>query len=100
MRKSWKTIVGFALIGLAVAALSYVLALSHDYDKPWNPGVLVLGIAFFILCPPSWLFVMCIDCEVGGWDGLILYVVIIGLLNAALYAVIGAVIVGLRNKSN
>jgi hypothetical protein len=40
------------------------------------------------------------DCEVIGWGGFIMYS-IVGGLNAALYSVIGALVVGLRKtKSN
>ena len=98
-RKPWKTIVGFALLGLTIAAVLYVYAVFYDYTKPPTPTDLALGIGSFILCPPTLLFVMCIDCEVSGWDGLIMYS-IIGFLNAALYAAIGAVVVGLRKKSH
>jgi hypothetical protein len=35
-RKPWKTIVGFALLGLAIAAVSYAYAAFHDYTKPIN----------------------------------------------------------------
>jgi len=37
MRKPWKTIVGFALLGLAIAAVLYVHDLLYDYTKPSNP---------------------------------------------------------------
>jgi hypothetical protein len=97
MRKHWKTIAGFALVGLAIAAVLYLQALSQDYTRTRNPGDLLLGFVSFILCPPSWLFVMCIDCEAGGSGGLMMYSVV-GLLNAALYAGIGALFVALRNK--
>lgn len=46
-------------------------------------------IASMILCPAQCLFIVCIDCEVIGIGGFIMYS-IIGILNAALYAAIGA----------
>lgn len=99
MRNRWKTIASFAGFGLAIAAVLYIQAFFHDYTKPMNSRDLTFGIASFVLCPPSLLFVLCIDCEVGGSGGLAMYS-IIGLLNAALYAVIGMLFVALRNKSN
>ena len=99
VRKPWQIVVGFALLGLAIATVLYVFAVFHDYTKPPNPKDLALAIASFILCPPTLPFLMCIDCEVIGWGGVIMYS-IIGLLNAALYAVVGSVVAGLRKKSN
>jgi hypothetical protein len=99
VRKPWQIIVGFALLGLTIAAALYVYAVFYDYTKPLNSIDLVLGIASFILCPPTLLFVTCIDCEVIGWGGVIMYS-IIGVLNAALYAAVGSVVVGPRKKSN
>ncbi len=99
MRKPWQIIVGFALLGLAIAAVLYVWSVFYDFTKPPNLIELGLAIASVILCPPTLLFLMCIDCEVVGWGGVIMYS-IIGVLNAALYAVVGWVVVGLRKKSN
>jgi hypothetical protein len=99
MSKRWKTIASFAGFGLIIAVLLYVQALFHDFNKPMNPRDLTFGIASFFFCPPSLLYVMCIDCEVGGSSGLVMYS-IIGILNAALYGAIGMVFVSLRKKSN
>ena len=52
-----------------------------------------------ILCPTQLIFVMCIDCEVIGWDGFILYS-IIGALNVALYGLVGVAVAHLRQKPN
>jgi hypothetical protein len=49
---------------------------------------LTIAWILLVLCPPQFLFVMCIDCEVVGRGGVILYS-IVGALNAALYALIG-----------
>jgi hypothetical protein len=54
-----------------------------------------LWMISMILCPPQLLFVLCIDCEVIGMGGFIMYS-IIGVLNAALYAILGSVLLGLR----
>jgi hypothetical protein len=98
MRKSWKTIVGFALLGLAIAGACYAYAAFYDYTKPMNGTKVALTTTSAILCPPQLLFAFCIDCEVIGWGGFTMYS-IIGVLNAALYAAIAAVIVGFRKKS-
>jgi hypothetical protein len=96
-RKPWQVIVGFALLGLGIAALFYVYSVSYDYSKPVNGMDSALAIATFILCPPSLLFVLCIDCEVGTGAGVFMFSVI-ALLNTALYAIVGAVIVSLRKE--
>jgi hypothetical protein len=95
----WKTVVGFALLGLAIAAISYAYAASCDYAKPMNGLMLATTTVSVILCPPQLLFASCIDCEVIGRGGFIMYS-IIGVLNAALYAAIGFVVAGLRKKSD
>jgi hypothetical protein len=69
------------------------------YTKPLTTIEAVLGVAFFVFCPPTLLFVMCIDCEVSGWSGVFMYS-IISLLNAALYAVVAAIVVNLWKDSN
>jgi hypothetical protein len=95
VRRPWKTIVGFALLGLAIAAACYAYAAFYDYTKPMNGLNSAVATLSMILCPPQLLFTFCIDCEVIGWDGFILYS-IIGALNAALYSVVGALVVSLR----
>jgi hypothetical protein len=100
MRKPWKTIVGFAVLGLAIAGACYAHGALHDYTKPMTGREAALGLVSLILCPPQLLFAACMDCEVIGWGGFIMYS-IVGGLNAALYSVIGALVVGLRKtKSN
>jgi hypothetical protein len=86
-REPWEIIVGFALLGLATAAASYAYAVFHDSSKPLS----VLDVVSVIVCPPQFIFAMCIDCEVTGWDGFTTYS-IIGALNMALYAVIGKIV--------
>ena len=83
------------MLGLAIAGACYAYAASYDYTKPMNgPGETAMLVSL-ILCPPQLFFAFCIDCEVFGWNGLIQYA-IIGFLNAALYAVVGAIFVGLK----
>jgi hypothetical protein len=93
--KPSRTIVTLAMSGLAIAGASYAYWALHNYGRPMNPLDFALTTILMILCPPQLLFVMCIDCEVVGWGGFIMYS-IIGILNAGLYAGIGAVIVSLR----
>jgi hypothetical protein len=50
MRRGWKTIVGFALLGLAIAAICYAYAAFYDYEKPMNGFDLPLS-------PFLWFFV-------------------------------------------
>ncbi|HXQ25102.1 MAG TPA: hypothetical protein VN822_01730 [Candidatus Acidoferrales bacterium] len=98
MRKPWQVISGFAVLGLLIAAATYGWSAVHDYTKPMSSVDLLVGIASFILCPPSLLFATCVDCEVIGWGGFYIFATI-GMLNAALYAAIGAVVIILRKKS-
>ena len=98
MRSSWKTIVGFALLGLVIAGACYALAATHDYSKPWTGLDSMLVWLSVIVCPTQLIFASCIDCEATGWDGFIQYAVI-GFLNTGLYALLGAVIARLRKPS-
>ena len=97
MSRPWKIITTFSLFGLAVAGASYAYAVFDDYTKPMNGFRFVLWTISMILCPPQFLFVLCIDCEVIGTGGAIMYS-IVGVLNAALYAVIGAIFLRLRRR--
>jgi len=71
----------------------------YDYSKPTNGFDVVVVAVSMILCPPQFLFFFCIDCEAIGWGGFIMYS-IIGVLNAALYAIIGYVVFALRNRAS
>jgi hypothetical protein len=84
-RKPWKTVVALALLGLAIAGASYAEAAFFDYSKPMNGFDFAQLTISALLCPPQLLFTFCIDCEVIGWGGFVLYS-IIGVLNAVLYA--------------
>jgi hypothetical protein len=95
--ESWQIIVGFALIGLVAAGASYAYAAFSNYSKPMNVFDFALITVCVILCPTQLVFVMCIDCEVIGWDGFILYS-IIGALNVALYGLVGSAVAHLRQK--
>jgi hypothetical protein len=98
MRRGWKTIIGFALLGLVIAVICYTYAAFYDYTKPMNGLRFAMVCISMILCPPQLLFAACIDCEVFGRNGFIMYS-IVGVLNTALYAAIGSVVVRLRKRS-
>lgn len=66
----------------------------YDYTKPTNGYDVALTAISVILCPTQLLFDFCIDCEVIGLDGFIMYS-IIGVLNAALYALVGFIVLKL-----
>lgn len=99
MRERWKIIAGFAVLGFAVAACIYVLNTYHDYTKPFGPLEVVSGLVNMILCPPVLLFLWCIDCEYGTAAGLEVNLLMVGLLNAALYAGIAMAFVLRRERS-
>lgn len=100
MRKRWKIIVGFALLGFAITACFYALGTYHDYTKPSGPLDAVLGLANIVLCPPVLLFYWCIDCEYGTPPGVIVFLAMTGILNAALYAAIAFVILFRGRKTD
>jgi hypothetical protein len=98
MGKKWKTIVGLAVLGFAVTAGFYVLGVYTDYQKPAGLRDAILAIVNIIFCPPILLFAWCIDCEYGTPAGLEVNLVMVGLLNAALYAVVGLAIARRRER--
>jgi hypothetical protein len=98
MREWWKTIGAFAVLGFAITACFYVLYTCHDYTIPLGPLGLVLYAANVILCPPILLFMWCIDCEYGTPAGLEVNLIIVGLLNAALYAMVGIAVARRRKR--
>jgi hypothetical protein len=100
MRKRWKTIVGFAVLGFAITAGFYAIGVYHDFTKPFGLLDDAWVIANIILCPPILLFAGCIDCEYGTPAGLEVNLVIVGLLNAALYALLGLAVTWWREESD
>ena len=97
MTKDWRTILKFAGSGLTVPLVIYIYSLSIDYTKPTTAFDFVLGIVMLILCPPSLLGALCIDCEVGTGAGVVLWC-LVGLSNAVLYGLVGMLYVGFRKK--
>jgi hypothetical protein len=98
MRESWKTVAGFAVLGFAITACFYVFWTYHDYAKAFGPLDWVLYTANVILCPPIPLFSWCIDCGYGTPAGVQTNLIIVGLLNAALYAKIGIAVARHRKR--
>ena len=94
-----KAIVISASLGLIATVVSYLYADLYDYTVPMNGIHLTIAWILLVLCPPQFLFVMCIDCEVIGWGGVILYS-IVGALNAALYALIAFIGYSLLTSRN
>lgn len=88
MHQPYKAIVISASLGLFATGVSYLCAHLYDYTAPMDGIHLTIALILVVLCPPQLLFAMCIDCEVIGWSGVILFS-IVGALNATLYALIG-----------
>ena len=92
MDKDWRFIIGFALIGLAVATLFLCLNFLGEFDAG-------LYTAFAVFCPPSLLCFPLSD-VMKAKGGFYTIWSLIGLLNSGLYAVVGAVISGLRKSQS
>jgi len=89
MRTACKSPWFFALCGVAIAAAIYTHDMFHDFTKPARAVDDALWIAEIVLCPPSLLSALCIDCEIGTSAGLQIWLVI-GLLNGGLYWLLAA----------
>lgn len=76
---------GFSITALFVA---YQLLTDSLSDSPRNSAMLIF---FVILCPPSLLTIPIIDAEVGT-SGFYFLWIVVGILNAALYGTIAALI--------
>ena len=97
MNKRPRLIIGYAFLGLIIAAAYYLDATTRNYSKPIGAMGAILWLLSIVLCPPSLLFAWCLDCEVIGWNGIIMYS-IIGALNAGLYAAVGAAVTARRKE--
>jgi hypothetical protein len=98
MTKSRKIVFMFGLLGFAVTGACYAFAALHDYSKPSTGLDSALTFLSIIVCPTQLILAFCIDCEVIGWNGFVLYA-IVGVFNTALYAAVGAVVASLWKKS-
>jgi hypothetical protein len=90
MRNRLLAIFCFAAIGFAIAGVFYSWWTFHDFTKPMSTADGAMAAANLVLCPPTLIFAACIDCEYGTADGLVTHLIVVELLNAALYAIIGA----------
>ena len=90
--------VGFALLGFAAAWGGYAYATFHHFSKPMDIFDFVLRPASVVLCPPQLILVLCLDCDLLGWNGLVWFSPV-AALNAALYALIGDCIFGHSPKT-
>jgi hypothetical protein len=95
MSKDWRTILRFAVLGFVIAAVCF--GFSELDPTPGSAFALWTGGATLILCPGSLLFVRAFDIE-PQTTGFVFMWLIIGLINCAVYAVIGAAYVGLRKR--
>ena len=100
-RKRLRIIAAFALLGLLMAGLVYARneASIHGPTKPSSALDSAVDLALIVLCPSQMFFVWCIDCDVEGWDGFVMYS-IIGALNALLYALVGTVLTSAWKESS
>jgi hypothetical protein len=92
MRKDSRFILAFAVFGLAIAGgIAAYMTFSGLFDE-------VIFTAFVILCPPA-LLITPFHEAMKAKGGSYLIWSMIGLLNAGIYAAIGAAIIGLRSGS-
>ena len=85
MSKQIRLRVGFAALGLAIAAALFAYLEITNYST-LNRALLVAAIT---LCPPSLLSILIMDVEPHTGDMAVIWSVI-ALMNGALYAVVGA----------
>ncbi len=95
MSKDWRTILRFALLGVAIATVFF--AYFETDPAPGSPIALLAGGAALFLCPGALIFVTAIDIEPQTTGFAIIWLVI-GLINSVIYALVGAAFVGLRRK--
>ena|ERR1700761_2330054 len=90
---SWKTPAGAAVLGFAVATVFYVQAVHDFYSAPSGSWDWLVVPANIILCPPTFLFGWCVDCEFPQPPPTLrLDLITVGLLNATLYAAVALVL--------
>lgn len=90
MPRLLRIVLGLAALGMAVTLIiAAYLAFTVSTTSPPQPMSDRLFMTFIVLCPPSLLSTNIIDAEPGSGAFYTLWLVI-GLINAALYAGIGA----------
>jgi hypothetical protein len=96
--KDRSTTLRFAAAGFGIAVVFVSLQMLAE-PSPLSPLNNILSAIFIILCPPVLLTFPLLDVKIGT-GGFYLLWVVVALLNAGLYAVIGAAYVGLKRKTN
>ena len=97
MSKDRRTIFRFAAVGLGINVVWIVYQMLAN-PSPWSSLNNLLSVIFMILCPPVLLTFPLIDVEIGTGGSYVVWMVV-ALLNAALYGVIGSAYVRMRKKS-
>ena len=93
-----RLIIGLALLGLAIAAAIYSAMSFIPYSEIPSRTEILLGGVSLVLCSPSLLTIPLFDTGAYTAPGAILWL-LIGLMNSALYAMIGVLIGRFRRKS-
>ena len=96
MNKDRRMVFRFAAVGLGIAVVWVVYQMLTD-PSPWSLLNNLLSAIFMILCPPVPLTIPLFDVEIGTGGFHVVWMVV-ALLNAALYAVIGSAYVGMPKK--
>ena len=96
MNKDRRMVFRFAAVGLGIAVVGVVYQMLTD-PSPWSLLNNLLSAIFMILCPPVLLTIPLFDVEIGTGGFYVVWMVV-ALLNAALFAVIGSAYVGTRKK--
>ena len=91
-----RTILRFAAVGFGITVVFVGFQMLME-PSPWSPLNNILSATFMILCPPVLLTFPLLDVEIGTGGFYVLWMVV-ALLNAGLYLVIGAAYLGLRKK--
>ena len=96
MSKDRSTILRFAAggSGIAIVFVGFQMLIT---PSPWSPLNTILSATFMILCPPVLLTFPFLDVKIGT-GGFYVLCMVVALLNAALYAVIGSAYAGMRRK--
>src|ERR1700680_1180102 len=93
MGKQQKLAIGFGAIGLTITAALFAY-LEYTNYSPLNPALLCTSV---FLCPSSLSSILFFDVEPHS-SGIVVVWLIIGIINSALYAAIGPVIVRYLRK--
>ncbi len=88
---SYRTVVLFGFGVLVTVAIAAYLVLTESYPNPPHELSAPLLVLFLVLCPPSLLSALVIDAETGT-SGFYFVWFFVALLNAGLYASVGALI--------